>query len=75
MSHAEEDAKRKGVTSVKTDLEDGDPATVIVEVVNKERPDLLVMGSRGLRSVQGLLMGSVSHKVSHAATCTVVIVK
>ena len=75
VSHAEEDAKRKGVASVKTKLEDGEPATVIVEVANKEKPDLLVMGSRGLGGIQELLMGSVSHKVSHAAPCSVVIVK
>ena len=75
LSHAEEDAKRKGVTSVKTALQDGDPATVILEVVYNEKPDLLVMGSRGLGGIQGLLMGSVSHKVSHAAPCSVVIVK
>jgi nucleotide-binding universal stress UspA family protein len=35
----------------------------------------VVMGSRGLGGIQGLLMGSVSHKVSHAAACSVVIVK
>ncbi|HTO62997.1 MAG TPA: universal stress protein [Bradyrhizobium sp.] len=75
VSRAEEEAKRKGVASVKTKLEDGDPATVIVEVAEKEKPDLLVIGSRGLRSAQELLMGSVSHNVSYSAKCTVVIVK
>jgi nucleotide-binding universal stress UspA family protein len=33
------------------------------------------MGSRGLGGIQGLLMGSVSHKETHSAGCTVVIVK
>ena len=75
VSHAEQDAKRKGVASVMTKLEDGDPATVIVEIADREKPDLLVMGSRGLGGIQELLMGSVSHKVSHMAGCTVVIVK
>ena len=74
LSHAEEDAKRKGVTAIKTALKDGDPATAIIETAGKERPDLLVMGSRGLGGIQGLL-GSVSHKVSHAAACSVAIVK
>ena len=75
LDHAEADAKHKGVGSVTTRLQDGDPATVIVDAIDKEKPDLLVMGSRGLGGIQGLVMGSVSHKVSHAAACSVVIVK
>jgi nucleotide-binding universal stress UspA family protein len=75
VSRAEADAKGRGVPSVKTMLRDGDPATRIVEVADSEQPDLLVMGSRGLGGIQGLLMGSVSHKVTHSAGCTVVIVK
>jgi nucleotide-binding universal stress UspA family protein len=75
VSGTEEDARQQGVTAVKTLLEGGDPASVIVQVAGNEKPDLLVMGSRGLGEIQGLLMGSVSHKVSHLAKCTVVIVK
>lgn len=75
VSHAEEDARRKGVASIRTRIGDGDPASVIVELADAEKPDLLVMGSRGLGGIQGLLMGSVSHKVSHSAGCTVVIAK
>jgi nucleotide-binding universal stress UspA family protein len=56
-------------------LRDGDPASVIIEVANDEKPDLLVMGSRGLGGMQRLLLGSVSQKVSHSAGCTVTIVK
>jgi nucleotide-binding universal stress UspA family protein len=75
LSHAEEEAKRRGAKSVKTVTRDGDPATVIVDLVGKEKPDLLIMGSRGLGGIQGLLMGSVSHKVILAAPCTVVVAK
>jgi nucleotide-binding universal stress UspA family protein len=56
-------------------VEVGDPASAIVSVATAEKPDMLVMGSRGLGDIQGLLMGSVSHKVSHLAPCTVVTVK
>jgi nucleotide-binding universal stress UspA family protein len=41
----------------------------------RRRPDLFVMGSRGLGGVRGMLMGSVSLKVSHFAPCSVTIVK
>jgi len=48
--------------SVRNMLADGDPASVILEVADKEKPDLLVMGSRGLGGIQRLLTGSVSQK-------------
>lgn len=75
LSRAEQAARRKGVRSIRTILQDGDPASTIVDVANREKPDLIVMGSRGLGQVEGLLLGSVSHKVSYSADCTVVIVK
>jgi nucleotide-binding universal stress UspA family protein len=75
VDRAETDARSQRVTSVKTVLRDGDPASVIIEVANDEKPDLLVMGSRGLGGMQRLLLGSVSQKVSHSAGCTVTIVK
>jgi nucleotide-binding universal stress UspA family protein len=33
------------------------------------------MGSRGVTDFNGLLMGSVSHKISHLAKCTCITVK
>ncbi|HUL10068.1 MAG TPA: universal stress protein [Candidatus Acidoferrum sp.] len=75
LDRAEAEAKGKGVASVKTLLMDGDPAAAVVGTADRERPDLLIMGSRGLGEMQGLFMGSVSQKVSHAAACSVVIVK
>jgi nucleotide-binding universal stress UspA family protein len=53
VSRAEADAKGRGVPSVKTMLRDGDPASRIVEVADSEKPDLLVMGSRGLGGFRG----------------------
>jgi nucleotide-binding universal stress UspA family protein len=75
LARAEEAARRKGVKLFKTLLKDGDPASTIVETASKEEPDLIIMGSRGLGGVEGLLLGSVSHKVSYSARCTVTIVK
>ena len=53
----------------------GDPAAEIVAYVEREGCDLIVMGSRGLGNIKGLLMGSVSHKVTHLAPCTCISVK
>ena len=49
--------------------------TGIVDFARDQRADAIVMGSRGLGDVSGLLLGSVSHKVSHLAACTCIMVK
>jgi nucleotide-binding universal stress UspA family protein len=53
----------------------GDPATEIIEIAEKEAVDLVVIGSRGLGTIKGVFMGSVSQKVIYHATCPVLIVK
>jgi nucleotide-binding universal stress UspA family protein len=35
---------------------------------------LIVLGSRGLSDIQGLMFGSTSHKVTHLASCSCVTV-
>lgn len=52
----------------------GTPADVILEEAERLGVDAIVMGSRGLSDLKGLLVGSVSHKVLHTARCTVVTV-
>jgi len=37
--------------------------------------DMIVMGSRGLSDLAGLLVGSVSHKVTNMAPCTCITVR
>ena len=56
-------------------VEAGDPADVIVAVANEEESDLIVMGSRGLGTLGGLLTGSVSAAVLEAAPCPVLLCK
>lgn len=53
----------------------GDPATEIIEIEKKEKADLIVIGSRGLGTIKGVFLGSVSQKVTHHAKCPVLIVK
>jgi nucleotide-binding universal stress UspA family protein len=53
----------------------GDPAQEILAHVQKEQIDLVVIGSRGLGTLQGVLIGSVSQKIAHLVPCPVLIVK
>jgi nucleotide-binding universal stress UspA family protein len=66
---ARRQAEHAGVAKVNGLVEDGDPAHRIVEVARRESVDLIVMGRRGIGALQGLLLGSVTHKVAQAATC------
>jgi nucleotide-binding universal stress UspA family protein len=53
----------------------GDAATEIIEYVKAHGVDLIVAGSRGLSQVRGWLLGSVSRKLIHYASCSVLVVK
>lgn len=73
-----EDAERrladKKMDTIQRASEYGDVAKRILEVARREDANLIVMGTRGLSDFQGLVMGSVAHKVTHAAPCTVITV-
>lgn len=75
LGESEEHAKRKGVQSVRATIHEGNPSKVIVDAANAEGVDAIVMGSRGLSDLEGLVMGSVAHKVGQLADCTVITVK
>jgi len=53
----------------------GEPGPTIVNYANNHSFDLLIVGSRGLNSLQEMVLGSVSHKVVKRATCPVLVVK
>ncbi|HBT20910.1 MAG TPA: universal stress protein [Peptococcaceae bacterium] len=56
-------------------LEDNDAAEAICEFAKFYNYDLIIMGSRGIGGIKGLLLGSVSSKVLQLAHCPVTIVK
>jgi len=62
----------QGVKNLDLMMEDGDAASKIIEVTKNERANFVVMGRRGLGVLDELLSGSVSTKVSHLASATVV---
>jgi nucleotide-binding universal stress UspA family protein len=67
-------AESKGI---KTDVHyvEGDPAAQIIKLAKDGNYQLIIIGSRGLGPFKELMLGSVSHRVSHLAPCPVLIVK
>ncbi|AWV69560.1 hypothetical protein B9T54_05115 [Leptospira borgpetersenii serovar Hardjo-bovis] len=54
---------------------EGYPADTIVETATKGNYDMIVIGSRGLSAVGRFLVGSVSDRIVHHATCSVTVVR
>lgn len=75
LLEAQSEAGGKNAPVVETLLETGDPAATILDTAKGQKADLIVMGSRGLSDVKGLLLGSVSHKVSQLSPCSCITVK
>ncbi|CEA02163.1 Stress response protein NhaX [Jeotgalicoccus saudimassiliensis] len=59
----------------KVHYEQGTPNETVVSFANKGTFQLVVLGSRGLNSLQEMVMGSVSHKVAKRSEIPVMIVK
>lgn len=53
----------------------GNPAEMITRFAREQASDEIIIGSRGLSGIGGLLVGSVATKVVHLATVPVVLVK
>lgn len=64
-----------GVKDVQADVLRGDPAQEVLDYAGQSGVDLIVLGRRGLGRMEGLLVGSVSSKVSAHAACPVLTVK
>ncbi len=75
LDKAEAVARENGVCKVYKVIETGEPANKIVEYAKNNNVDSIIIGSRGLGDLKGLLMGSVSNKVCHIAECTCITVK
>ena len=75
LREATDKAKAVGARDVDTTSVVGAPITALVEVAEKESADLLVVGSRGLNTLKGRLLGSVPSEVSRRADCDVLVVR
>lgn len=58
-----------------THIETGDPAKTIARVAAETGADHIVMGTRGLGSLAGMMLGSVATKVLHLSPLPVTLVK
>ena len=67
--------KVPGNINVITTSETGSPSVTITDFADEIKADLIVIGSRGLGLVKGVLLGSVSQYVVEHAPCPVVVVK
>ncbi|MEM7225920.1 MAG: universal stress protein [Pseudomonadota bacterium] len=75
VNQAKRKAQSSGVKEVEGDIATGDPANAIVKYAEKNKDDLIIMGSRGLGQVEGMLMGSVSRKVANTAKAACMVVR
>jgi nucleotide-binding universal stress UspA family protein len=65
----------EGPFDLEEDLLEGPAADAILSVAEIRKADLIVLGTRGIGSVKGLLVGSVSNKITHHAPCSVMVVR
>ena len=74
MAAIEKEAQTHGV-DYEVKILRGEPGPTIVKYANENKFDMVVIGSRGLNTLQEMVLGSVSHKVAKRAECPVMIVK
>ena len=54
---------------------EGTPGEVIPQVAEIQKCDMIVMGSRGHSNLEGLLLGSVTHRVLSSSPCPVLVIR
>ena len=69
-----QEATAAGVKTEFTQLA-GNPGRMICELANNLSTDLIIVGSRGLKGIKEMFLGSVSNYVTHHAPCSVLIVR
>ncbi|MOA14557.1 Stress response protein NhaX [compost metagenome] len=70
-----EEILKQGNVAYKLKILHGEPGPTIIEYANKEKVELVLIGSRGLNALQEMVLGSVSHKVVKRVHCPVMIIK
>lgn len=75
LKQAKQEARKQGAKQVEAFSREGDPASQIAAAADEKGAGLIVMGTRGLGTVTGALLGSVSRKVSNLASQHVLIVR
>jgi len=68
------EAEKAGVKA-RTIIKEGSPAKDIAEIAEKEKADVIIMGTAGRTGLDRFLLGSVSERVIRTAKCPVTIIK
>ncbi len=68
-------ARNSGLQPVTTQAAEGQAAQEIVRLAAERGVDCIVMGTRGMNALGGLLLGSVAQRVVHLASVPVMLVK
>ncbi len=74
LAQTKERLLNKGIMT-ETNLVLGEPAEKIIEIAEADKPDLIVLGAKGLRATLGILLGGVAQQVVEYAYCPVLIVR
>ena len=74
LSKCSDIATRKGL-SITTKLLQGNVGSTILDFCEREKYDVIIMGSRGMGKFKELVLGSVSNKVVHHSSCPVMIIR
>jgi nucleotide-binding universal stress UspA family protein len=67
--------RHQGVPEVEYEIIQGHPVNVILGLTETLKPDVIVMGARGVGTWQGLILGSTSMSVVQRALVPVLVVK
>ena len=77
VKHALDDIKKAGAAAEGDVIRTvhGKVAEALVESAREHKADTIVVGSRGLNDLEGLVLGSVAHKIIHLSDTPVVVTR
>ncbi len=74
LDSVKESCEKQGVQFASKILH-GNPVSEIVKFAEKEKADLVIVGSRGLGGITGAILGSVANSLVHKSKVSVLVVK
>ena len=76
LNDYEQQAREKGLTTVKQVIEFGNPKTLLArDIPDKEKVDLIMVGATGLNTFERLLIGSSSEYIMRHAKVDLLVVR
>ena len=75
LAGALSEARKAGIKDVEIETDEGPIARSIVDRAKSYKADLIVIGSRGMGDLEGMLRGGVSQRVETLSKCPVLVVK